>query len=363
MKIIKAKETMTAKERVQKTFNREKTDRVTIGYESNGAVHNRLKSLMGIATDEDLYRALGVDYMFSNAQYIGKPLFKPLPDRKVDAVDGFYMKWIENSNGGYWDFCDFPLKDVDDEFIANYPVPSPDDFDYASLAGHFEHFSDFAAYIGHGGMPDIINSTGRLMGMEDTLCNLLTEDPATMTLLKRRMDMHIEVLYRTLEMYKDKIDFLWLGEDLGTQYTPMISHEMYRKVLKPIHKRFCDLANAYDLPVMVHSCGYSSWAYDDYIEMGVKAVDSIQPEAHNMAPGYLKKQFGDKLSFRGLISTAGPVAYGTPEEVRADCKTIMEIMMDGYGYHFAPSHAIQDNSPAENVVAMYQTAHDFGVYR
>ena len=39
MLINKAKETMTAKERVLKTFNLEKTDRVTIGYEANEAVH------------------------------------------------------------------------------------------------------------------------------------------------------------------------------------------------------------------------------------------------------------------------------------------------------------------------------------
>jgi len=32
------------------------------------------------------------------------------------------------------------------------------------------------------------------------------------------------------------------------------------------------------------------------------------------------------------------------------------------GYHFAPTHSIQDNSPVENVIAMYQTAHDFGRY-
>jgi len=34
-KIIKARETMTSKERVLRTFAHEKTDRVTIGYEAN----------------------------------------------------------------------------------------------------------------------------------------------------------------------------------------------------------------------------------------------------------------------------------------------------------------------------------------
>ena len=48
--------------------------------------------------------------------------------------------------------------------------------------------------------------------------------------------------------------------------------------------------------------------------MGVNGVDTLQPEAANMSPEYLKKQFGGRLNFRGCISTAGPLAYGTPEE-------------------------------------------------
>ena len=41
---------------------------------------------------------------------------------------------------------------------------------------------------------------------------------------------------------------------------------------------------------------------------------------------------------------------------------ILDIMMPGGGYHFAPTHAIQDNTPTENVLAMYQAAHQYGVY-
>ncbi len=53
-----------------------------------------------------------------------------------------------------------------------------------------------------------------------------------------------------------------------------------------------DLAKAFNLPVMIHTCGSSSWAYEDFIEMGVTVVDTLQPEATNMAPAYLKQQFG-----------------------------------------------------------------------
>ncbi|MDR0450958.1 MAG: hypothetical protein LBH26_06805, partial [Treponema sp.] len=72
--------------------------------------------------------------------------------------------------------------------------------------------------------------------------------------------------------------------------------------------------------------------------------------------------FGNKLCYRGCISTAGPLAFGTVAELVENVKETLDIMMDGYGYHFAPTHAIQDNSPTENVIAMYQAAHDYGVY-
>jgi uroporphyrinogen decarboxylase len=114
---------------------------------------------------------------------------------------------------------------------------------------------------------------------------------------------------------------------------------------------------------MLHSCGSSSWTFDDYIEAGLKAVDTLQPEAKNMAPAYLKEHFGGRLVFHGCISTGGPVAFGTVEEVIDNIKETLDIMMPGSGYCFAPTHSLQDNSPVENVVAMYTTAHQYGRYK
>ena len=112
----------------------------------------------------------------------------------------------------------------------------------------------------------------------------------------------------------------------------------------------------------MHTCGSSSWFYEDFIEIGIKGVDTLQPEATNMSPEYLTEHFAGRLNFRGCISTAGPLAYGTPEEVREICRKTLEIMMPHRGYHFAPTHAIQDNTPTENVITMYQIAHQFGRY-
>ena len=142
----------------------------------------------------------------------------------------------------------------------------------------------------------------------------------------------------------------------------MISPELYREQIKPIHRQFIDLATSFGLPSIMHSCGSSSWVFEDLIEMGLRGVDTLQPEAANMAPAYLAKHFGGRLNFRGCISTAGPLAYGTAQETEQVCRETLEIMMEVRGYHFAPTHSIQDNSPVENVLAMYQAAHKYGQY-
>jgi uroporphyrinogen decarboxylase len=53
---------------------------------------------------------------------------------------------------------------------------------------------------------------------------------------------------------------------------------------------------------------------------------------------------------------------GTKQETIDYCRRILEIMMPGGGYCFSPTHCLQDNSPTENVIAMYQTAIKYGTY-
>jgi uroporphyrinogen decarboxylase len=247
--------------------------------------------------------------------------------------------------------------------VANWPLPDPDDYDYSGIHDRCRELKDYAIVVGNAGVGDIINSNGMLRGMEQTLVDLIAEEPAGLLLARRRTAINLEIIRRSLEAAKGGADIMWLGEDLGTQIGPIISRDLYSKVIRPLHQQFIDLAKSFDLLVMVHTCGSSSWVYEDFIEMGVDGVDTLQPEAKDMSPEYLKKTFGGRLAFHGCISTAGPVASGTPEETVEYCRKTLEIMMPGGGYCFAPTHALQDNSPTENVVAMYEAARKYGTYK
>ncbi len=345
------------KQRVQRALAHEAPDRVPIDYLANPGIDLRLKKHFGLDPNDDeaLLQALGVDFRALVVPYVGPVLHEPIPERRIDMW-GIRTRYVEHASGGYWDYCDFPLKDATLEQVEAWPMPSPDHFDYAAIADLSQRHADYFVVIGDPGYADIINTNGMIRTMEQTLIDLMTDEPAALRLVDRRLAIQLEVLERTLDASGGAIDMVWLGEDLGTQIGPMISPALYQKHFRPRHQKFVDLARGFDVPVMMHSCGSSSWAFDQFIEMGITVIDTLQPEAANMAPAHLKEQFGNDLSFHGCISTAGPVVYGTRQETIDYVNTTLDIMTPGGGYAFSPTHMLQDNSPTENVLAMYETA-------
>ena len=359
---------MNSKERVLSSFAHVEPDRVPCDYInwSGPGLDKRLKAHFGLAADdhEGLLKALNVDFRSVYPRYTGPKLHPDIPERGIKVNDwGIRTRWVENQSGGYWDYCDFPLANATEEEVAAWSMPSPDDFDYSGTKELCRKKGDYAVVLGDPSYCDIINGSSMLRGMEQVMIDLATDDPAGLLLAKRRTDIQLEMLRRCLEAANGGFDIMWIGEDLGAQHAPLISVDMYRKHLRPIHQEFVDLAKAYNVSIMMHSCGSSSWAFEDFIEMGIDAVDALQPEASEMLPAILKAKFGDCLTFHGCISTAGDVAYGTPADVTNACKETLEIMKPGGGYCFSPAHSFQDNSPTENVVAMYEAVRKFGALR
>ncbi len=354
---------MTSRDRVLQAFHHQIPDRVPIDYLANPGIDRRLKAHYNLGPDDDegLRQALGVDFVEIIPAYTGPPLHTAPPGRKVDLW-GIRTKWVEHESGGYWDFCDFPLRDASLEDVERWPMPSPDDYDYAAIPAQCKANRHYCLLIGNPGAGDMINTAGMIRSMEQVLVDLMTDEEACLRFMDRKNELQLKMLERTLEAAKGEIDILWLGEDLGTQRAPLISLALFRKHIRPRHQPFVDLARSFGIPVMMHSCGSSSWAYEDFLEMGISIVDTLQPEAKDMSPAYLKRTYGTRLSFHGCISTAGVVARGSVAETVTMARETLETMMPGGGYAFSPTHMLQDNSPTENVVALYETARTVGKY-
>ena len=77
--------------------------------------------------------------------------------------------------------------------------------------------------------------------------------------------------------------------------------------------------------------------------------------------GRAKEVLGDNACIMGNVPTSLLVT-GTPDEVKAYCKTLIETVGKGGGYIMAPG-ATADDSRAENICAMREAAKEYGVYR
>jgi len=298
---------MILKERVRIAFARQQPDRVPLDYLTNPGIDRLLMEHYGlVASDgEGLRQALGIDFRRIDAPYVGPKLHPDLPRRQVNMW-GIHRRWIEHESGGYWDHCDFPLREALREKVEAWPLPSPDQFDYSAVPGQCRRYAQYCCVAGSPGLVDIINSTGMIRTREQVLVDLLTDERAGLRYIERKTSIQLEMISRVLEAGKGGIDVLWIGEDLGTQRGPLLRLELFRRHLRPCHQRFIDLGKQSGILVMLHSCGSSSWAFDDFAAMGVGVVDTLQPEARDLGPAHLKKRYGDRLAFHSCISTVGP---------------------------------------------------------
>jgi hypothetical protein len=226
---------MTSKERVLTVLARQVPDRVPINYDANPGIDARLKAHFGLAPDDwaGLRDALGVDVRGVGAPYVGTRLHTERPERQVDGVWGWITRYVEHGQGGYWDFCDFPLAAADEETVARWPLPSPDDYDYSQVADDCRRNREYAVHVGNPGLACIMNTSGFLRGMEQMFVDLATDEPAGLLLIDRMLTVQLETTRRVLEAAKGGIDFLWIGEDLDCSVMrcdAKASHKFKRRI-------------------------------------------------------------------------------------------------------------------------------------
>ena len=104
--------------------------------------------------------------------------------------------------------------------------------------------------------------------------------------------------------------------------------------------------------MLQHSCGDIQEIFPDLIEIGLDCYQTVQPEIYDLKN--IKEEFGDRLCFWGAISTQRDMPTMTPEELKAKISETAALMRKGGGYILAPTHAIPQDVPPQNVIAMLE---------
>ena len=161
---------------------------------------------------------------------------------------------------------------------------------------------------------------------------------------------------------EEGVDIIFVADDIAFKSGTFVRPELFKGFWLPRMKKIIQLGRDAGLPIMFHSCGNVTAIMDDFIlELDTDVLNPIEP--YSMDIFDIKRRYGHKLGISGNIDIAGPLAFGTPEEVREEVRVKMEQLKPGGRYILSTNHSVMDDIAPENYRAMVDAGLEFGVYR
>ena len=343
---------MNSKERVLTTFQFKEPDRVPCWCGASPGFMEQARKELNVTSDEEVRLAFGDDFRRVTASYSPKN-----PAHSENGPFGIARKGI-----GYGMAVNHPLSDATIAELENFSWPDPMDVDISNIRREAEiHFNDYAI-LGGDWSPfwhDVID----LVGMEPLFVKMYTDPELVSNIFNKVVDYYFKVSCRIFEEAADLIDVFFIGNDFGSQTGPLIDESLFNQFVYPHLKRLADLGHQYQLKVMLHCCGGFRELIPSMIAAGLDGIHAIQPSCRGMNLIELKKEFGDRIVFNGCIDSHHVLIDGTSDFVRSETKKTIEIMKSGGGFIAGASHDyLLEETPVSNVLAMFETIRDFGIY-
>ncbi len=322
----------------------------------------RLRDLLGF-TGQPVSAWRGIDerlleWIGSDFRSVGAIVSLPSPHTQVLSPTARVDCWgIRRDLVGLdYQITRYPLARATIEELDAFPWPEPR-VDERLLAGWEEQAKQLkqeGRYVVVGEHPvyGILELGCWMCGYDDFLMRMAA-DP---DFVRRFFDKVFEIQMRVIEQYYavlgPYIDLTTSGDDFGSQNGPLISPRMFERFIAPPFSariaRTKQLTGSY---FWHHSCGSIHDLLDQLIACGVDILNPVQTSAAKMKPERLKAASGDRVVFWGGVDVQRFLPAARPDEVRERVRELAAVLGRDGGYVMAPAHEMQDDIPAENIVA------------
>jgi len=143
---------------------------------------------------------------------------------------------------------------------------------------------------------------------------------------------------------------IFYADDLGHTNSTMVSPDFMREWIFPRQKRIAEACHRHGKPFLFHCCGQVDAIMEDLIEaVGIDARHSFQDNIEPVEEVYRK--YGDRVAILGGVDV-DLLARGTPDQVRARTREILEACAPGGGFCMGSGNSLPNFVNVENYYAM-----------
>jgi uroporphyrinogen decarboxylase len=386
-----ANATVTSRERVLRALNHQVPDRVPIDLGGNQTgihkiAYQNLIDRLGLREEieimdlvqqlarpsEAVLERLRVDtrYVFAG----GAESFKGGVVRRErggrfwqDFTDEFGVTWsMPEDRPYYFDISHSPLAGMSLEEIKAWPFPKGGDPSrFAGLRERALRLRKETPYAVVSGISGVVYEICWYMrGLETLMMDLIQQPGVVEAIIDRTLRFWLDWFDLFLKEVGDLVDVVMIGDDLAGQNGPLFSPKLYRSIVKPRQKRLVQfIRSRTQARIWYHTCGSVFEYIQDLADNGVDILNPVQVSARGMDPARLKAAFGERMVFwGGGVDSQKILPFASPAQVREDVRRNLEAFKPGGGYVFNNVHNIQADVPADNILAMYDAAYEFGRY-
>jgi uroporphyrinogen decarboxylase len=362
---------MNARQRYLAAVNRQPTDRPPFDLMGTACglfdgVFARLKAHKGVTSPDRSFRK-GQNVGLYNDELLAaldidarRVWLRQLPETEPAAADGRIVDdWgIEHAKcGSHFQQVSWPLRDAGWREIEAYSVPMINDprrIEGLRDEARRLHADGRHAVIGRSATMGFFEIGCALRGMEQYFMDLIEETALIEALNEKILNHQMELYGLYLDACGEYLDVIETGDDYAGGAGPLISPAAFRRLLKPGRARMNAFIKkkAPHIRIFHHTCGNVRLLIPDLIETGIDVLNPVQP-VPGMEPAQLVRDFGRDICFHGAADTI-KLLRGSTEDVR---QGVRQLCRDFSGGHWivAPANHFQNDIPAGNVCALYDT--------
>jgi len=342
-------------DRVRTSLSHKEPDRVPFDFWGVPETWIKLFNFFDLNNKDDLLDLLGIDCRIVSPDYIG-PEMETLEDGSFYNVWGSRRKVVTNEYSRYEEYAAFPLADAASvsEVEQWNKWPSSDYWDWKSIGKAVDHANRVQPRHIRYDIGGIFESSWGVYGLDNFLIALYEKPEIVCAIMDCYTQIFIENFKNLMAHNETRIDMVYTYDDVATQDGLLLSPDMWRQYILPFHQKLNKVIKEHDVKLIYHSCGSVLPLIPSFRDdMHIDVLNPLQPAAKDMDMKFIKKEYGDSLSFHGGGDLQKTLPFGTVDDVCNEVEYLNRTLGTGGGYICTSAHYMQADIPVRNILSFF----------